>query len=161
MEPTTSMAELLLEMDKFVVKKAAISFPAAGDKADVKLENEDGKVNFIVSIIRSRKNVEQSTFNLRYQKVYSIRRLDLQGNHTNPQEPAPAAFLEPYRGYRFRREDHVHVYQVGWRDQWAIPLSDFAALKIDDEDDMPTKLKKFLEFCNVKGATFTTLQMDI
>lgn len=152
---TNEIAELAFKVEKFAAKSATVEFPKDGEKIQVELENDNQRMKFHLNVIRSLRQPKQVTFNLRYREVYSIRRLDLFGNHNNPEIDAPAPIFKNYVGHKFRQEDHVHIHDEAFGDKWAIPLKDLPEIGIEDSDMLPEKLSKFLSYCNVRGLEFT------
>jgi hypothetical protein len=152
---TDDIAELVFAIEKFPAYRGSFNFPGEGDKIEIELENDDGRMVFHLDVIRSPKRRLKATYNLRYRRIYSIRRMDLQGNHTNPPVPAPSAYLDAFRGYQFVQEDHLHLYHEDFGDKWAVPLSAVPELGIASTDSLTEKLVKFLTYCNVRVPTFT------
>ncbi len=150
MDLTQNEIEQLFILKKYEVSKLSVDFPMHGEKIDIELQNETGRIKFIADINRNNKIVNKVTYQLRHNKIYIIRRLDLAGNHTNPTPPAPAPLFEPFANYIFNREDHVHFYFEGYGERWALPLTEMTNIGIENSDDLYDKMKKFFKYCNVE-----------
>ena len=140
----------LFRMKKLPVSSLIVDFPESGNSIEIDLKSEEGRFKFIADV--NRKGIvdtKRATFQLRYNVVFSLRRLDLNGSHKNPPGPAPFEYLVPYEDYKFLHEDHVHIYLEGWSSRWALPLSYFKEIKIVDGDDLHDKMAKFFEYCNI------------
>ncbi|MFP4096768.1 MAG: DUF6978 family protein [Bacteroidota bacterium] len=139
----------LFEIVKYPCDYASVEFPTQGEYLEVELQNETGRIKFQSDISRKNKIVNKATLQLRYKKIYTIRRIDFMGNHTNPPAPVPDKIFFGFEEYVFLREDHIHFYMDGFGEKWALPLSKVPELGINTEDDLYEKMVKFFEYCNV------------
>lgn len=147
---TDQEAVTLFQMKKLPATSLAVDFPTIGTAVEIELKSEEGRFKFLADV--NRKGLIDSargTFQLRYNVVLIIRRLDLGGSHANPPGPAPVDFLKPFEGYKFLHQDHVHIYLDGWSSRWALPLSHFQEIGISSTDDLYDKMEKFFKYCNI------------
>lgn len=140
----------LFTIKKFPCQRATIEFPMAGEYIEVELQNETGRIKFQSDINRANRIAEKVTFQLRHKKIYSIRCLDLSGNHKNPPPPVPDEIFDGYAEYEFKYEDHVHFCVEGYNERWALPLSVLEEIGILPTDDIYEKMSKFFKYCNVE-----------
>jgi hypothetical protein len=89
---------------------------------------------FLLDFYRGSFELTRYTFNKRYHQTVILIRYDNAGRHTNPD------------GQLFDGA-HVHLYKEGYDDKFAYPISEIG---INESDSIETKLKKILQFCNVK-----------
>jgi hypothetical protein len=151
MNLTQDEANQLFELRKIPVSAIKIDFPFRGEEVEIELQNETGRIKFQADINRANKIVSKVTFQLRHKKVFTIRRLDLNGNHKNPPDEAPDVIFKGYEGYIFNREDHIHFYIDGYGERWALPLKIFTEIGISDQDELFEKMEKFFKYCNVES----------
>jgi hypothetical protein len=107
-------------MKKLPVSRMIVDFPEAGNAIEIDLKSEEGQFKFLAD--DNRKGIVdpgRATFQLRYNQVLALRRLDLGGSHKNPPGPAPFDYLVPFEEHKFLYEDHVHIYLDGWSSRWA------------------------------------------
>lgn len=140
----------LFRMIKRPLTRASVKFPLHREKVVVELEGT-GRITFQADINRNvgLHKINKASYQLRHRKTIKIRRMDLRGNHTNPEGPAPNSNFEGYEGREFLEEDHVHFYIKGYDSRWAIPLSDLPEIDINNSDTMLDKLVKFFNYCNI------------
>lgn len=146
---SNEIAQLVFQVKKSGVNTARIRLPDRGGKLQIELMGEDLDEPLHLNIIRSAKQPDQVTFNLRVRVYHSLRRLDFKGNHTNPEQEPPNTLVAKYKGRRYFQEDHLHIYDEAYEDAWAIPLVDYPELNINASDSLTDKLRKFLAYCNV------------
>ncbi len=140
----------LFELKKFSAKTASVDFPLQGQGIEIELENETGRIKFQADVNRRNEMVNKATYQLRHNKIFSLRRLDIGGSHKNPPSPAPDPIFEPFANYSFHFEDHVHFYFEGYGARWALPLSEISEIGIDISDDLFDKMKKFFDYCSIE-----------
>lgn len=140
----------LFKMRKHPIDRVSVNFPLHRDKVTIELEGST-RIFFKADINRAvRKDKKgKATYQLRHRDTIKIRRMDLKGNHTNPEGPAPLPEFIGYESHEFLEEDHVHFHINGYDSRWALPLTEIEELGISDIDTMLEKLRKFLEYCNV------------
>lgn len=90
---------------------------------------------FLFDFYRGSFELTRYTFNKRYRQTIILVRYDNGGKHTNPD------------GQLFDGP-HVHLYREGYNDKFAYPISEIG---INETDSIENKLKKILQFCNVKN----------
>lgn len=151
MELNQDEVNFLFDLRKFPCDTAKVEFPMQGEYIEIEVQNETRRFKFQSDINRANKIANKVTFQLRHKKIYSIRRLDLNGNHRNPPAPAPDEIFEGYEDYIFNRQDHIHFYVEGFNERWALPLNEFPEIGILETDDIYDKMYKFFKYCNVEN----------
>ena len=89
-------ANQLFELKKYQVDGIVINFPIQGEDIIIELQNDTGRIKFIADINNANEFVRKATFQVRYQKKFVLRRLDLNGNHKNPPDQAPDVMFEGF-----------------------------------------------------------------
>ena len=140
----------LFELKKYQIDNLSVDFPLQGQSIEIELQNQGGRIRFIADIDNANEFVKKAKFQMRYKKVFSLRRLDLNGNHRNPPDNAPDLMFEGYENYVFNKEDHIHFYIEGYGERWALPLVKFPEIGIIETDDLFEKMQKFFKYCNVE-----------
>ncbi len=151
MELNQDEVKALFALKKFPCNTARVDFPAQGEYIEIELQNETRRIKFQSDINRANKIESKITFQLRHKKIYSIRRLDLNGNHQNPPAPVPDIIFEGYEDYIFSQQDHVHFFVDGYNERWVLPLSELQGIEILETDDIYDKMSKFFKYCNVEN----------
>lgn len=59
--------------------------------------------------------------------------------------------MEKYSEFRFRNENHIHIFMENYADKWAFPLSEF---NIKTNDDFLNQSYDFCQFCNIININF-------
>ncbi|EAI1029524.1 hypothetical protein E1I28_06195 [Campylobacter coli] len=59
--------------------------------------------------------------------------------------------MEKYSEFRFRNENHIHIFMENYADKWAFPLSEF---NIKTNDDFLNQSYDFCQFCNIINIKF-------
>jgi hypothetical protein len=150
----------LFQLRKIPAENITVDFPLHGDTMEIELKSNDGHYKFQADINRKFPyNAEKITYQLRYNKVFNIRRLDFSGGHENPPGPAPISSLIKYEGMKFVNKSHMHIYIEQWGTKWAIPLEDIAELKIFLSDDLYERMEKFFKYCNIESYNVTKVLM--
>ncbi|RDB04107.1 DUF6978 family protein [Runella aurantiaca] len=147
----------LFDLKKYQIDNLSVNFPLQGQSIEIELQNQGGRIRFIADIDNANEFVKKAKFQMRYKKVFSLRRLDLNGNHRNPPENAPSSLFEGYENYVFNKEDHIHFYIEGYGERWALPLAKFPEIGIKETDDLFEKMQKFFKYCNVEKLTVNKL----
>ena len=131
---TQAEADALLAMEKYFVDRATISFPSRGHRKIYSLQSADKREDFLLEIWRGRVSTRKISFQNRARQAVVLLRLDLGSlPHRNPD------------GQKID-SPHLHVYQEGDGDRWAIPVPSerFTAL------DNPYKtFAEFMIYCNI------------
>ena len=129
-------ADALIALEKQCAENSRYSFPDPGDNLAIALISADKRENFILDITRSQIKLTKATYQNRARQVIILIRLDLDGPpHTNPgpeyqQIPCP----------------HLHVYQEGYGDKWAIPAP---VDKYPNVQDLFSTFEAFMQHCNI------------
>lgn len=148
---TPNEASYLFDMAKYPCDSATIEFPMQGQYIVVELQDQTRRIKFQSDINRANKRDDKMTLQLRHHVNCVLRRLDLNGHHTNPPGTAPNELFVGYEEYVFNREDHVHFYIEGYGEKWALPLCRLPEIDIRSTDTMYEKMLKFFVYCNVKN----------
>ena len=81
--------EQLFDLKKYQADGIIVNFPIQGEDIMIELQNDTGRIKFIADINNANEFVRKATFQVRYQKIFVLRRLDLNGNHKNPPDQIP------------------------------------------------------------------------
>jgi len=133
---TEEEADALIAMEKAFARPEPIELPGPGGCLKRALVSTDERESFLLDVNRRGAMVTvRCTYQLRYQVIIQLLRLDVGRAHTNPDGqhlPGP----------------HLHKYREGYDDKWAEPVSepDFPAL-----EDVRDTFVRFLGLCNVSG----------
>jgi hypothetical protein len=157
MDLTQDEVEQLFELKKYQVKDITFDFPFSGEAIEIELQNSTGRVKFIADIDNSNQFVKKAKLQLRYKKIFVLRRIDFNGNHKNPPSPSPNEIFNGWENYNFKREDHIHFYIEGYGERWALPLTAMPELGITNNDDLCEKVIKFFKYCNVQDLKIRKL----
>ena len=119
---TQSEADALIAMPKRKADEEIYDFPHGGEYLRILIVSEDGRESFLLDVSRARIRLNKCTFQERYQDVFVLVRLDVDGPpHHNPTVVSvPIALHEPYSGQEIQRP-HLHMYVEGFDTRWAIP----------------------------------------
>lgn len=150
-----SIADEYFKLEKvpFENKYNNITFPTIGNSINVKLFSEK-EAEFYLDIKNSMSNrilcLKKITFQNRYLKTYTLRRIDL-GNkpHKNPKINFKINDLLDKYNVCLIKEPHIHIYVEGFGDKWAIPLTEIENFK-NNQNNEYILLKQFVEYCNIK-----------
>ncbi len=144
---TQSEADALAAMPKRKADEGIYDFPNGGEYLRIPIISEDGRESFLFDVNRGRIRLTKCTFQERYQDVFILLRLDVDGRpHGNPGDaPAPFAYLEPYHGQEIQCP-HLHIYVEGYNDRWAIPVPVEA---FPHSNDLFSTLDDFFRYCNI------------
>jgi hypothetical protein len=158
MSLTQDEVKQLFELEKYQVKNVTFDFPLSGDSIEIELQNDTtGRIKFIADIDNSNQFVKKAKIQLRYKKIYVIRRIDFNGNHKNPPDKAPISIFDGWENYVFNREDHIHFYIEGYGERWALPITAFPEIGINSNDELFEKVTKFFKYCNVQDLKIRKL----
>jgi hypothetical protein len=127
-------ADALIQMPKYRINNDTWHFPGRGRSINIPLQSEDKRNNFLLDLWRSRLELHKITYQNRSHQVIILVRLDLTGKpHKNPDD-------EILTG------PHIHIYQEGYADKWAYPVSSDS---FSDLTDQWQTLKDFMTYCNI------------
>jgi hypothetical protein len=127
-------ADALIQMPKVRINDDVWHFPGRGRSINIPLLSEDKRTNFLLDIWRGRLELNKITYQNRVHQMIILVRLDLTGKpHKNPDD-------EIITG------PHIHVYQEGFSDKWAYPVSPDS---FSDLTDPWQTLKDFMTYCNI------------
>jgi len=127
-------ANALLVMKKFPADDGKWIYPPLGGSISIPLISSDKKESFFLDVARGQINLYRGKYQNRSRQIIVLARLDFGGPpHRNPdgQEiPCP----------------HLHVYQEGYADKWAYPVSmdDFPNIANPNE-----AVYDFMNYCNI------------
>ena len=156
MNITSDEAVKLFNLRKIPAENITVEFPIHGETIEIELKSNDSRYIFQADVNRKFPyNKSKITYQLRYAKVFHIRRLDFNGGHENPPGPAPIDELVKYEGMKFVNKSHMHIYIEEWGARWAIPLEDIEELPILDNDDLYERMEKFFKYCNIESYSVT------
>lgn len=132
---TQAEADALFALKKYRIDDTIWSYPGPGEKIIIPLESIDKKESFLLDISRGSINLAKGTYQNRARKVIVLVRLDFDGPpHRNPDGtdiPCP----------------HLHVYQEGYGDKWAVPPPQ---TKFTNATDPWAMLQDFMDYCNIE-----------
>lgn len=151
MDLTQQESEFLFNLKKHPVSNVSIQFPYQGESIEIDLQNDTGRIRFIADISNANLFVKKATFQLRYKKNITLRRIDFNGNHRNPPGSSPHPMFDGYENYVFQKEDHIHFYVEHYGERWALPLSCMPEIGITQNDDLYEKMEKFFKYCHVEA----------
>lgn len=126
--------DALLAMDKFCFDQTQRPYPPLGKGQTVELFSQDKREIFLLDIERGRINLAKGKYQTRGRQITVLARICFGGPpHRNPDgEDVP--------------RPHLHLYQEGFGDKWAMPLpSD----KFSNHADLWLLLTDFMRYCNV------------
>ena len=137
-ELTQGEADELREMEKIRADDSNHIFPGPGSQISIPLYSRDRAHEFSLDISRGRIDLAKIKYQNRVYQRIPLLRLDLGYKpHRNPDDTIIS-------------EPHIHIYQEGYMDKWAYPLSTDTYVKIfTNLDDKWTTLRNFLDFCNI------------
>lgn len=94
---------------------------------------------FLLDFYRGSIEVKKFTYNKRYRNAIVLLRYDSLGRHTNPPEKGGEVFSGP----------HVHIYQEGFDDKCAFPVSDIGLV---GNEGIEETLRKILSYFNIAAV---------
>lgn len=126
-------ADHLLSMYKYYLENDNVNFPVQGESIQIPLYSSDKKENFILDISRSMINLSKVKYQNRATNILILARLDLYGNHKNPDGEEIAY-------------PHIHIYKEGYHDKWAYPIDPNI---FTNYSDLRQTLIDFMRYCNI------------
>lgn len=127
-------ADELLAMKKIVIAPKSMHLPKRGDKTSWDLESNDGSERFIIDVWRGKIEIARYSVNHRFRKSFVLARVCV--NNAPHMNPDGELLSGP----------HLHLYQEGLGDAYAIPLpKEF----FSSPDDIVCTVREFLKYCNV------------
>ncbi|ECL3224988.1 TPA: hypothetical protein R5479_001296 [Campylobacter coli] len=154
----------LLSIEKHPKVQQTYILPSFENSKSLKIElqcddDKYHKENFILDILRSSIQFQRKTNQYRYNAINIIARIDFYASHTNPEfnpnkipsDKRLSELMEKYSEFRFRNENHIHIFTEGYADKWAFPLSEF---NIKTNDDFLNQSYDFCQFCNIINIKF-------
>ena len=122
----------LINTNKVVKDPTAHSFPAPGGEIILKLESEDQRSIFSLTLGRNKFELAVAySIHHMFKKSGNIPiiRLDIDGrNHKNPDATPSLTFLAPFRNIKVGKR-HMHIYVEGFGLTWAFPVQDSIMLQ--------------------------------
>ncbi|HEV2379411.1 MAG TPA: hypothetical protein VG206_06400 [Terriglobia bacterium] len=127
-------ADKLMAMEKAAVDDKEWLSPGPGDRVAIPLTSVDKRENFVLDVTRAQIKLTKATYQNRARVAIVLMRLDLDGRpHLNPDgEEIPCP--------------HLHTYQEGFGDKWAIPAP---VAKYSNTRDLFSTFEVFVQHCNV------------
>jgi hypothetical protein len=127
-------ADALIQIPKYRVNDDVWHFPGRGHSINIPLLSEDKRNNFLLDVGRGRLDLNKITYQNRVHQMIILVRLDLTGTpHKNPDD---VIITGP----------HIHIYQEGYADKWAYPVSSDS---FSDLTDQWKTLTDFMTYCNI------------
>ncbi len=126
-------ADALLAMHKVEPTQDPTYLPDLGGILTVPLYSTDGAEEFKLDVRRNKIRLTKSTYQTRARSIFVLARLDIAGApHRNPDgEEIPCP--------------HMHLYQEGFGDKWAVDASEMISACNDNFE----VLQWFMARCNV------------
>jgi hypothetical protein len=132
---TQAEADALIALEKYSATDQTFDYPGLGGSICVPYVSADKRENFLLNVSRGRIDLQKGTYQTRARQIVVLVRLDFGGPpHRNPDDvevPSP----------------HLHIYQEGFGDKWAYPIS---AEQFPDTSDLWQTLQDFARYCNIK-----------
>jgi hypothetical protein len=141
-----SEADRLMRLNKKKADNKYYSIPTLGNKIEIPILSFDETESFTLDINSSSLNLKKHTLQERYEKIYILVRLDINGIHTNPPaEYPPLPIFANFIGMRID-QSHLHLYVEGFYDKWAFPIdpNNFSNL-----NDIYQTFNDFCSYCNI------------
>ncbi len=131
-------ANILITMRKTFINRGTILIPPGIDETH-ELIGDDKREQFLFDLWRGTLRLSKLKFQTRGHKVIVLVRLDIDGApHTNPDGTE-------------LNGSHLHLYQEGYEDKWAVPLShdDFRSTS-----NIRQTFEDFCRYCNIETLPF-------
>jgi hypothetical protein len=136
---TKDEADVLMAMEKHRVNDERHVFPFASGSLTIPLQSPDKREQFLLDISLGRIDLLRGKYQNRARQVVILVRLDFGGApHRNPDG---GEVLCP----------HLHLYQDGYGDKWAIPAPSDIFTKTADRWQT---LQDFMQYCHVTKAPY-------
>ncbi|EJS9927572.1 hypothetical protein NV168_001652, partial [Campylobacter coli] len=113
----------LLSIEKHPKVQQTYILPSFENSKSLKIElqcddDKYHKENFILDISRSSVQFQRKTNQYRYNAINIIARIDFYASHTNPEfnpnkipsDKRLSELMEKYTEFRFRNENHIHIF---------------------------------------------------
>lgn len=131
---TQDQAKYLLGLPKAINGTGAINLLDSKIRLNL-FSPDDDEWKFLMEITSNKKISFRLSFHHQEDTVKEgLLRLDYKSGHQNPEtlNPLVPVFLQPYAGYRFVNESHIHVFVEGYKDlAWAMPVKDYGKFPIE------------------------------
>ncbi|HAA1523593.1 TPA_asm: hypothetical protein GD767_04445 [Campylobacter jejuni] len=154
----------LLNIEKHPKIQQTYMLPSFENSKSLKIElqcddDKYHKDSFILDISRSSVQFQRKTNQYRYNATNIIARIDFYASHTNPEfnpnkipsDKRLSELMEKYSEFRFRDQNHIHIFIESYADKWAFPLNEF---NIKTNDDFLNQSYDFCQFCNIINIKF-------
>lgn len=153
------LIDYLIQSEKAITEREII-FPGSNEVLNIPLTLIENPVYHLLLDIdrKGRINTIRCTFQTRYQETINLVRLDLNGRpHDNPSTTPNNPLFLPYIGEHLPCP-HLHLYQHGFGDRWAIPIP-------EDKFMNPTNLvqtfKDFCRYCTISEVPYISYQEQL
>ncbi|MEA8964062.1 DUF6978 family protein [Campylobacter jejuni] len=146
----------LLSIEKHPKIQQTYMLPSSENSKSLKIElqcddDKYHKDSFILDISRSSVQFQRKTNQYRYNAFYA--------SHINPEfnpnkipsDKRLSELMEKYSEFRFRDQNHIHIFIESYADKWAFPLNEF---NIKTNDDFLNQSYDFCQFCNIINIKF-------
>lgn len=141
------LADYLIYANKRITDKT-INFPIQNSVLHLSVTLvDDTKYLLLFDIDRKgRIHTYRCTFQTRYQEMFHLVRLDLNGRpHDNPDTTPNNQVFIPYIGKHLPCP-HLHLYQHGFDDKWALPMPEDI---FTNPSDLIQTFKDFSRYCTI------------
>lgn len=136
---TQAEADALMAMPKVRINEYVWDYPGFGGTISVPLRSTDRRETFVLDVSRSQIDLLKGKYQNRGREVVVLVRLDFGGApHRNPDGKEIVC-------------PHLHLYQEGFGDKWAIEV---AKDKFPNIADLWQTLQDFMRYCNVIEPPF-------
>jgi hypothetical protein len=136
---TQAEADALMAMPKVRINEDVWNYPGFGGTISIPLKSTDRRETFVLDVSRSQIDLLKGKYQNRGREVVVLVRLDFGGApHRNPDGKEIVC-------------PHLHLYQEGFSDKWAIEVPKD---KFPNIADLWQTLQDFLRYCNVVEPPF-------
>jgi len=152
------LADYLIQADKRITDEI-IRFPDPNTVLHLSLSLiSDPRYHLTCDLDRKgRINTYRCTFQTRYQEIFHLVRLDLNGRpHDNPDTTPNNPIFIPYIGKHLPCP-HLHLYQHGFDDKWALPIPED---NFSNPEDLIQTFKDFCRYCTITEVPHLSYQVQ-
>jgi hypothetical protein len=153
------LADYLIHANKRITDQI-INFPIPNSVLQLSVNLiEDPKYHLLFDIDRKgRINTYRCTLQTRYQEIFHLIRLDLNGRpHDNPDTTPHNPIFIPYIG-KYLPCPHLHLYQHGFDSKWALPMPEDI---FTNPENLIQTFKEFCRYCTITEVPHISYQEQI